>query len=305
MRERRAKKRVERSAPPPVPVLSSRVGDLSSRRREIIRPVIENPRDFVLLSIRDLAARLSTDPATIVRIVRGMGFENFKAFKQDLHELSLAQVTSFDSLQSAMAHESTVAAQSRASIENDLKNLQALRRALDFERLEATCKRIIRASGILLIGGDLAETLVSYLEYQMALIDLPVVAATTTGRIIHRTRTVTSKHVVIAVSFGRGLRQTVEGMLAAQENGAHCIGITDTYLSPLARYADEFYLTSVCEPSFGASYVAPLAFLNALLLCCGALQPDHSLEVLRRAGEEQTSGYRWYQDPKDRPPFKP
>ena len=62
-----------RSAEPP---LSARIAGLSSKRRETIRPAIERPRDYVLLSVRDMAVQLSTDPATIVRIVRGAGLCN-------------------------------------------------------------------------------------------------------------------------------------------------------------------------------------------------------------------------------------
>jgi DNA-binding MurR/RpiR family transcriptional regulator len=37
----------------------------------------------------------------------------------------------------------------------------------------------------------------------------------------------------------------VEGMQRAKAAGTYCVGITDTYLSPLAQYADEFFLASV------------------------------------------------------------
>jgi RpiR family carbohydrate utilization transcriptional regulator len=277
-----------------VQTLSARVNELSSRRQEIIRPVIENPKDYVLLSVRSLAERLGTDPATIVRIVRGMGFESFKAFKQYLHELSLAFVTAFDSMQSTMTKESNVAAQARGSLQQDLKNLHALQHTLEPEKISAAGKRLVSAKRIILIGGDLATCLANYLEYHLTLIGLPASAATTTGRTIHLTRTLTSKDVVIAISFRRGLRQTVEGMLQARKNGAYCIGITDTFVSPVARYADELFLASVETPSFGASYAAPIALLNTLLLCCAASQRDRSLEILRMADEEQRSGYRWY-----------
>lgn len=280
----------------PAASFSGRVDDLSSRRQEIIRPVLENPREFVLLSVRSMAERLRTDPATIVRIVRGMGFENFKAFKQHLHEISLANVTSFDLMQSSITKESNTAAQIRGSLDQDLKNLNALRNTLDAERISAAGKRLVTARRVLLIGGDHAASLVTYLEYQMTLIGLPALAATTTGRTIHVTRTLTSKDVAVAISFGRGLRQTVEGMQQARENGAYCIGITDTYVSPIARYADECFLTPVESPSFGPSYTAPVALLNILLLCCAASQRDRSLEVLRQADEEQRSGYRWYSE---------
>ena len=69
--------------------LALRIVNLSERRQQIIRPVLANPRKFVLLRVRDLAKELGTDAATVVRIVRGLGFENYRAFQHHLHEASL------------------------------------------------------------------------------------------------------------------------------------------------------------------------------------------------------------------------
>ena len=48
----------------PVPVMSpsARIGLLSPKRQQIIRPAFERPREFVLMSVRALATRLRTDP---------------------------------------------------------------------------------------------------------------------------------------------------------------------------------------------------------------------------------------------------
>lgn len=51
---------------------AERISRLNKRRQEMIRPVHEHPREYVVLSIRGLAARLHTDPATILRTVRGL-----------------------------------------------------------------------------------------------------------------------------------------------------------------------------------------------------------------------------------------
>src|SRR6266566_196235 len=80
--------------------LAERIEQLSIKRQEIFRPILEHPREYVLLSVRAMAARLKTDPATIVRIVRGLGFGNYREFQRHLHELSLAYATSLDTMQS-------------------------------------------------------------------------------------------------------------------------------------------------------------------------------------------------------------
>ena len=275
---------------------AARVDELSSRRQEIIRPVIENPREYVLLSVRLLAERLGTDPATVVRIVRGMGFNDYKSFKAYLHELSLAHATALDLMQSGITRDASIDAHTRGSLHQDMKNMAALRHTLDMARVMKIAKRLGSARLILLIGGDLAASLVGYLEYQLTLLGLTVLTATTVGRSIHVTRTLNSRDAAIAISFRRGLRQTVDALQRAREAGAYCVGITDTYISPIARYADEFLLASVETPSFGASYAAPVALVNILLLACANSQRDRTLEVLKRAEEEQRSGYRWHSE---------
>src|SRR5882757_10566176 len=93
-------KKLEPRAPDPSPNLAERIDKLTVKRQEIIRPTLEHPREYVLLSVRAMAQRLHTDPATIVRIVRGLGFGNYREFQHHLHELSLAYATSLDTMQS-------------------------------------------------------------------------------------------------------------------------------------------------------------------------------------------------------------
>ncbi len=115
--------------------LAMRMTSLSSRRQQIIRPVLANPRQFVLLSVRDLASALETDAATIVRIVRGMGFDNYRAFQHHLHEVSIAYATSLDTMQASPVRKNGGAALIRESSEQDLKNLGAFRNSMDPEAI--------------------------------------------------------------------------------------------------------------------------------------------------------------------------
>ena len=74
------------------------IENLTIKRQEIIRPILEHPREYVLLSVRAMAQRLKTDPATIVRIVRGLGFASYRDFQHHLHELSIAFASPLDSM---------------------------------------------------------------------------------------------------------------------------------------------------------------------------------------------------------------
>jgi len=275
--------------------LAARLGLLSSRRQEIIRPAFEHPRGFVLLSVRALAKRLKTDPATMIRIVRGMQFRSYREFQHYLHELSIAHATSLDTMQTGGAGKHTVPAQARASLDQDAKNLDVLMHSLDARRITALARRTYSAKKIILLGGDLAANLVKFLEHHLVMLGLPVSSATTPAEVVHKVRMTGKRDLVIAVSYGRGLRQTVEGLRQAQANGAYCVGITNTLISPLNQFANECFLTSVDTPSFGASYVAPMAFLNVIIAACANYRRSRTLTLLKLVEDEQKHGFRWYE----------
>src|SRR5438552_2144029 len=66
----------------------------------------------------------------------------------------------------------------------------------------------------------------------------------------------------------------------------------DSEKSPIARFSDTFWLTSIASTSFHGSYVAVVSAINALLVACSQLHPQRSLKVLRRKEQEFRS--RWY-----------
>lgn len=273
--------------------LAERIDQLSTKRQEIIRPILEHPRDYVLLSVRALAKKLRTDPATIIRIVHGLGFENYKQFQRHVHELSLAYATSLDTMQQSDASSGTNAP-ARDSLFRDLKNLQGLKNALDPARLNVLAKKIYAARRIVILGGDLAAVLVEYLGYQLNLLGLPISVATSAGAVTHTVRSLTRQDVVVSITFRRGLRHTVEGTQQARLHGAYCVGITDTYVSPLARTCHEVFIASIDSVFFGASYSAPIALANAMLTAVGEFRRSRTMEIVRELAEEQRKGSRWY-----------
>ena len=272
------------------------IRSLNPRRRELIRPVLDRPRDFVLLSVRKLAEALGSDAMAVLRAIRGMGFDGYAEFKQYLHELALVQATQLETMRNGLAPESTESVDFETSLARDGENLMTVRRTLDSKRVEALAGRLYEARRIVLLGGDLASVLINFLHYNLGVIDLPAVACTRPGEVVHAVRGLDKSDLVIAITFRRGLRQTVDGVRQARARGAYCVGVTDTHLSPLARFAHEYFVTPVESTLYGVSYVAPMALLNVVLMACVATRRERTIQLLKAADAEQRTGFRWYQD---------
>jgi DNA-binding MurR/RpiR family transcriptional regulator len=272
------------------------IEQLAPSRQEIVRRILAEPRTYVLLSLRTASRQLKIDAATLLRTVQAMGFKHYHDFQQYLHDRSIAFSTAIDALEQVAEHGNSAEALVAKSIDRDIENLRQLRSGLDRGQVVALANKLHTARRILVFAGDLSRSLAKYLDYNLGTLGLNTVAALTPGEIVHRVRHVTNKDVVIAISYGRGLQQTVEGLKDAQENGAFCVAISDTFLSPLARLADQFFVTSTEHVSYADSYVAGMALLNAVLVACANVRRQRNVSVLKKVAQEQRTGFRWYKE---------
>jgi DNA-binding MurR/RpiR family transcriptional regulator len=118
----------------------------------LIRPVLEDPRGFLFLSIRAMAERLQTDTATTLRSIRGMGFVGYPEFRRYLHDLTIAHATSLDSMLASTARDSDIPSHVRDSLDQDQKNFTSFRNTLDTKQLARLAQRMWSARRIILLG---------------------------------------------------------------------------------------------------------------------------------------------------------
>lgn len=263
-------------------------------RQDMIRPVLEHPREYILLNIRELASRLQVDPATVSRTILAMGFPSYREFQRYLHQLSVANTTAFAQMRATNRHQTSFSSRIQDTLKSATENLEGLINSLDPERLDALAAKFYEAKRIIILGGDLAESLVSFLHYQLTVLGFHAIPAIHAGHITHLMRGTTKDDLVVAISFRRGLRQTVDGLLEAKANGCYTVGMTDTSISRIASASDETFIVSIDTPPFGPSYVAPMALIDAILSAIANHRRPRTLAILKEAEKEQRTGYRWY-----------
>jgi DNA-binding MurR/RpiR family transcriptional regulator len=266
---------------------------LPTHRRKSIQPVFDKPRDYVLLSLRQLARNLSLDPSTLLRLLRALGFRQFADFRAYLHERAVALATSIEAMDQHPQH-SGLPGLIQSSVDCDLKNLKELRNSLDPKKVLSLAKRIWSARRVVILAGDMTVSLGSYLAYTHSMLGFNMVTAATPGEMIHRTRPLNRQDVVIAITFGRGLIHTIEALRQASQKGAHCAGISDSYLSPIVGLCKDFFVTPTDRISFANSYVSAMAFINALLVAVANLKRQAIYDRLQEVTEEQRTGARFY-----------
>jgi len=206
-----------------------------------------------------MATRYQVDAATIVRTIQVLGYQKFAEFVSDLRSHFVTRITPYTVLKAASKEKKTVTDRIRHGWELDMRNLQALQTRIDPERIKALSQKVKNSRRILVVGIDLAAALSWYLSYGLMTLGFAAEAPVgSTGNVQRRTRTLTRKDLLIAISFGQCLRDTVEAAQRAKKQGVPTCGITDSESTPIARVCDESFIVSVTSSSFGGSYVAPL-----------------------------------------------
>src|SRR5688500_14318882 len=119
-----------------------------------------------------------------------------------------------------------------------------------------------------------------------------------TGTLQYKVKVLTPKDVLVAISIGQCLRDTVEAVLRARKQGVPTFGTTDSDTTPITRYCDTHTLTSVVSTSCLNSYVATTDAIYAIHVACSHVDPKRALTRLRPTDREYASGPRWYREPK-------
>ena len=287
-----------KASPTPLEVRFAQ-SQLSRSRRQLIRAILDSHEEAFFLSSREMARRYNVDAATLVRTIQALGYERFADFAADLRHHFVKQITPYAVLKAATREKRSVADHIRHCLERDSENLSVLRSSLDAGRVVELAKAIHRSRRILVVGVDLAASLAWFLAYGLTPLgfdaEAPVGSA---GNLQHKIDVLGAKDLLVAISFGRCLRETVESVLRARERGVPTFGVTDGNTTPIAIHCDAHLVAATGSPSFTGSYVAPMALLNAVIVACAHLQPKRSLALLGRTEEEYRSGERWYQEPR-------
>lgn len=271
---------------------------LSGTRRRLIREILDNHEQTFFLSSREMAKRYNVDAATIVRTVQALGYDRFADFAADLRQHFVNHITPYTVLKAATQEKRSLSQQIQHSLERDLESLSVFRSSLAADRAVDLAKRIHGARSILVVGVDLAASLAWFLAYGLTPLGFAAEAPTgSTGNLQHKIDLLTSKDLLVAISFGKCLRETVEAVDRARGRGIPTFGITDSDTTPIALHCDDYLVAPTSSPSFTGSYVAPMALLNTIIVACAHLRPKRALAMLSRTEQEYRTGRRWYQEP--------
>jgi DNA-binding MurR/RpiR family transcriptional regulator len=271
-------------------------GRLSRRRRDMLQRLLDNPDETFFLSLRRLANHLSIDPATLSRTIQALGYDGFVEFAADLRQHFVSRVTPYSVMRGAADERRTVHDHVAHGLVHDLDNVSRMQSALDLSDIEKAASQLCQARRVLVVGVDLAYAMSYWLAYSLNVIGINAEAPQDRAMLFYKTQLLTRDDALVAISFRRCMKSTVEALIAAKAHSTHTLAITDSLNNPLGKRADISLLTSVEGPVVTGSQVAPFALLNALVIACSQLRASRTLDLLRVVHSEYEQGDRWFKE---------
>ena len=248
--------------------LNLRGNPLSKGHRRIAEFIAQNYDKAVFMTAATLGHACGVSESTVVRFATAMGYEGYPELRETLASLVRQQLTS----EQRFAIASSLPARDVLStvLHNDEQNIRKTVEALSRKDFDNVVSRLLSARRIYVMGLRSAAPLAQFMyHYLHQVLDDVKLVHNTTGDVFEEIARISSKDVLVGISFPRYSARTLECMRFAKQNGAQVVGLTDGDMSPLHEEADVCLCASTDMASFVDSLAAPLSVINALVVSVG------------------------------------
>jgi DNA-binding MurR/RpiR family transcriptional regulator len=262
-------------------MLQAKLADLPPSHKGLARFLLAHFDEAVFLTAAELARHAETSESSVIRFVQRLGYRGFPEFQGDLQALLRRNLPPKERMQTAGGVPAISEAMVDRITETAFSNIRETHKLLDHQVLRQAAKRIAAAQAKCIVGLRASAGSAQLLGFYLGLI-LPNVRVHTEGgpTLFEALLSASRRDVVVAISFPRYAKSTVEGLRYARKQGAATIAITDSHLSPIAHVAEIALVARVSSITFANSYVGVMLLVDSLVGMIVSLFPDESLARL-------------------------
>ena len=258
--------------------------DLSPGQRRVADHLIAHVEDVAFQSAAEVATAAGVSESLVVRFAAALGYRGYPGLVQELQARVRARASLPERLRRRrveLAADTPAADVWAAVAAQDQANLAATLKDASSSPLEEVVAALLAARTIHVVGlrgsAHLAGLLGLLLDKAGA-----DVRVRTNGDVtlFDQLRSVGAGDVLVAFSFARYTRRTIEALRLARGRGAATVAITDALTAPAVAVADLSLHVQVASASFQHSYAAVVSLLNALVVAWTLRAPDRTLRSL-------------------------
>ena len=247
--------------------IENNMSSFSKGQKRIAGYILENYDKAAFMTASKLGKLVGVSESTVVRFASELGYDGYPSMQRALQEMIRSRLTSTQRIQAAgdlLDREDLLG----AVLQSDIDKLREIVGEADRAEFDNVVERIMRARHIYILGVRSSLFVAGYLNFYMHLLceNVTLVQSNAAGEIFEQLFRIGPEDVMIAISFPRYSKVTMNTVKFARDRGASIIAITDNELSPVYQMSDAALLAPCEMISFVDSMVAPLSLINALLV---------------------------------------
>ena len=246
--------------------IEDRLSGFSKSQKLIANFILQHYEKAAYMTALKLGSAVGVSESTVVRFAIELGFEGYPQLQRSLQSHIKNKLTSLqrmDVTRNRIGGDDPLTGVLNQDIEKIRRTLETVNRE-SFDNAVAT---IIAARRIYIQGAMSSGLLASFMHYYLRLIfdKVTLVGAVGTAELYQQMIHIGEGDLLIAMSFPRYAKSTIEACRFAHEMGSQIIAITDSESSPLTEFADTSLFAASDMVSFVDSLVAPMSLINALI----------------------------------------
>lgn len=247
--------------------IESGMNGFSKGQKRIAGYILENYDKAAFMTASKLGKLVGVSESTVVRFASELGYDGYPSMQRALQEMIRSRLTSTQRIQAAgdrLSGQDVLG----AVLQSDIDKLREVVTEADRAEFNHVVERVMQAQHIYILGVRSSSFVAGYLNFYMHLLfeNTTLVQSNAAGEIFEQLFRIGPGDVMIAISFPRYSKVTMNTVKFAQDRGATIIAVTDNELSPVYQMSDAALLAPCEMISFVDSMVAPLSLLNALLV---------------------------------------
>ena len=235
----------------------------SKGQKRIAAYILEHYDKAAFMTASRLGQMVNVSESTVVRFAAELGYDGYPAMQKALQEMIRSKLTSIQRIQ--VSNDQMQGDLLTSVMQRDMDSLRTAIEQVDRGQFEQMVDKLLKAQHIYLLGMRSSSFLTGYLNFYFRLIfkNVTLVQNAVAGETFEQLVQVQPGDVLLAISFPRYSKMTVNAVQYAREKGADVVAITDSTLASAALLVRSDMI------SFVDSITAPLSLLNALIVTVG------------------------------------
>lgn len=240
---------------------------MSKSHKKIVDYITEHYDKAAFMTAAKLGEVVGISESTVVRFAYELGYDGFPRFQHVLREFVKSKLTAVQRMQitsSKFAERDILS----TVLSSDIEKLRQTMENVSVDDFADAIGTISSAKRIYILGARTCFSIANFLGFYLSLMsfDVRLVTTNSASETFEQIFDSSEGDAVIAISYPRYSRRTLNAVKYAKDRGSRIIAITDSEISPIYSFADHKLIASSDMSNFVDSLVAPLSIINAIIV---------------------------------------